>query len=71
MMGVGWTYLVLAEIVAAESGIGYMIMEAQRFLKTPRVVVGILTVGVIGVALDYTFRGVRWLLFPWMRQRPT
>lgn len=57
----------LAEIVAAESGIGYMIMEAQRFLKTPRVVVGILTVGVIGIALDFAFRGVRWLLFPWMR----
>lgn len=68
LMGVGWTYVVLAEIVAAESGIGYMIMEAQRFLKTPRVIVGILTVGVIGISLDYVFRGLRWLFLPWLRQ---
>jgi len=68
MMGVGWTYVVLAEIVAAQSGIGHMIMEAQRFLKPGRVVVGILTVGVIGVSLDYVFRCVRWLAFPWMRE---
>jgi len=67
MMGVGWTYLVLAEIVAAESGIGYMIMESQRFLKTPRVFVGILTVGVIGVSLDMLSRGLRSLFLPWTR----
>lgn len=67
MMSVGWTYLVLAEIVAAESGIGYVIMESQRFLKTPRVVAGILTVGLIGIALDWAFRGFRLLLFPWLR----
>ena len=67
MMSVGWTYLVLAEIVAAESGIGYVIMESQRFLKTPRVVVGILTVGIIGVGLDYLFRGMRALFLPWTR----
>ena len=67
MMGVGWTYVVLAEIVAAESGIGYMIMEAQRFLQTPRVLAGIFTVGFIGIALDYIFRGLRWTLLPWMR----
>ena len=67
LMGVGWTYVVLAEVVAAESGIGYMIMEAQRFLKTPKVVVGILTVGAIGIALDYLFRGIRWMMLPWLR----
>jgi NitT/TauT family transport system permease protein len=67
MMGVGWTYVVLAEIVAAESGIGYMIMEAQRFLQTPRVLAGIFTVGFIGIALDYVFRSLRWMLLPWMR----
>lgn len=67
MMSVGWTYLVLAEIVAAESGIGYMIMEAQRFLNTPRVVVGILTVGLIGLGMDCVFRAVTWLALPWRR----
>lgn len=68
MMGVGWTYVVLAEIVGGNSGIGYMIMESERFLKTPRVVVGILTVGAIGIGLDYAFRSARWLLLPWLRQ---
>jgi NitT/TauT family transport system permease protein len=71
MMGAGWTYVVLAEIVAAQSGIGYVIMEAQRFLQTARVVVGILTVGFIGIALDAIFRRLGWLLLPWTRQQET
>jgi NitT/TauT family transport system permease protein len=67
MMGVGWTYVVLAEIVGANSGIGYMIMESERFLRTPRVVVGIFTVGAIGIGLDYAFRGARRLFSPWLQ----
>jgi NitT/TauT family transport system permease protein len=65
MMAVGWTYIVLAEIVAAQSGIGHMIMDSQRFLKTSRVIVGIITVGLIGIGLDYLFQLVRRLLVPW------
>jgi hypothetical protein len=34
-VGICWTYLVIAELVASESGIGHMIKEAQRFSKTP------------------------------------
>jgi len=67
MMGIGWTYLVVAEMVGASDGIGARIIEAQRFLNTPAVLAGILSIGVLGLLQDLAFRGVSYLLFPWRR----
>jgi NitT/TauT family transport system permease protein len=64
-MGIAWTYLVVAEIVAAGSGIGHVIIEAQRYLKTANIFIGILTVGALGLATDYVFKLARLRLFPW------
>ena len=36
-MGWAWTYLVVAELVAANSGLGYAIIKAQRFLQTDKI----------------------------------
>ena len=69
MMGVGWTYIVVVEMVAATSGIGQMIMESQRFLQTGRVISGILTIGLIGLICDMLFRSCEPLLFKWVRKR--
>ena len=44
-LGWCWTYLIIAEIVAADSGIGYVIMSARRYVKTDEVMAGILTIG--------------------------
>jgi NitT/TauT family transport system permease protein len=55
-IGICWTYLVIAELVASESGIGHMIKEAQRFSKTPDVYAGIISIGIIGFITDYTFK---------------
>lgn len=55
-LGWCWTYLVIAELVASDTGIGHMIKEAQRFSNTPNVYAGILTMGLIGFITDYTFK---------------
>lgn len=67
-LGWAWTYLVVAELVAASSGMGYRIMRAQRFLETETIIFGILAIGVLGIITDYTFKWSYRRLFPWMRQ---
>ncbi|RZS54913.1 ABC transporter permease [Sphaerotilus mobilis] len=65
-MGWAWTYLVVAELVAANSGLGYSILKAQRYLQTDQIFAGILLIGAIGLAMD---QGMRWLhrkAFPWL-----
>jgi NitT/TauT family transport system permease protein len=62
-LGWCWTYLLIGEIVAARSGIGHMIQEAQRFAKPDVVIAGVLTIGFIGLATDYCFKAAGRLLF--------
>jgi NitT/TauT family transport system permease protein len=65
-MGWAWTYLVVAELVAANSGLGYSILKAQRFLQTDKIFVGIILIGVIGLVMDQLFRLAHRRAFPWM-----
>ena len=55
-LGWCWTWIIVAEIVAANSGIGHAIWSMRRFLKTPEVMAGILTVGIIGLLTDQAIR---------------
>ena len=55
-LGWCWTWIIVAEIVAANSGIGHVIWSMRRFVKTPEVMAGILTVGVIGLLTDQAIR---------------
>jgi NitT/TauT family transport system permease protein len=57
-LGWCWTYLIIAEIVAANSGIGFVIWSAKRYVKTPEVFAGILAIGIIGLVTDQL---IRWL----------
>ncbi len=66
-MGWAWTYLVVAEMVAADSGLGFAILQAQRFLDTAKIFVGIIVIGLIGLSFDLLFRGLHKQLFPWYR----
>ena len=68
-MGWAWTYLVVAELVAANSGLGYSILKAQRFLQTDKIFVGILLIGVIGLVMDQLFRLVHRKAFPWLNPK--
>ena len=66
-MGWAWTYLVVAEMVAANSGLGFQILQSQRFLNTPKIFVGIFVIGLIGLLFDLAFRWIYRLAFPWKR----
>jgi NitT/TauT family transport system permease protein len=68
-MGWAWTYLVVAELVAAEPGLGFRIMQAQRFLDTPAIILGILVIGLLGLILDNAFKFAYARLFPYMKGR--
>jgi NitT/TauT family transport system permease protein len=68
-MGWAWTYLVVAELVAANSGLGYAIIKAQRFLQTDKIFAGIILIGLIGLAMDQCFRWVHRVAFPWLHAR--
>ena len=45
-----------AELIAASEGLGYLIMSARRILAAPDVIVGMLTIGFLGLLFDYVFR---------------
>ncbi len=62
-LGWCWTYLIIAEIVAASSGIGHVIWSLRRFVKTPEVMAGIITIGIIGLITDQAFRFAHRRLF--------
>jgi NitT/TauT family transport system permease protein len=68
-MGWAWTYLVVAELVAANSGLGYAIIKAQRFLQTDKIFCGIILIGLIGLAMDQSFRLMHRTAFPWLYAR--
>jgi NitT/TauT family transport system permease protein len=61
-LGWCWTYLIVAEIVASNSGVGHVLWQARRYVKTPDVMAGILTIGIIGLATD---QAIRWLHRRW------
>jgi NitT/TauT family transport system permease protein len=66
IVGWAWTYIVVAELVASSSGIGYMIISAQRMLRTSSIIFGILTIGMLGLITDYGFKWLHKKLFPWV-----
>lgn len=64
-MGVGWTTLVAAEMVAASTGIGQMVLNASNFLRTDIVVMGILVIGALAAAFEVGMRRLERRLTPW------
>lgn len=67
-LGFIYTVLVAAEIVAATAGIGWMIWDAAKFLLSDVVIMGLIVLGLTGVALDLTMRQIgRWLM-PWQER---
>ena len=65
VLGWAWTYVIVAELVGASSGIGHMIMDAQRLLDTGQMIFGIVMIGIIGLVSDYLFKTLNERLFPW------
>lgn len=69
MIAVCWTYLVIAEIVGAQDGIGAVMMRAGRFLNVDVIMAGILTIGILGVITDMLFRVIARLSMSWAFKR--
>ncbi|NEQ89093.1 MAG: ABC transporter permease, partial [Moorea sp. SIO2I5] len=63
-----WNFLVIAELIAAENGLGFKIIYFQRFLETDKVLFCILMIGLIGLMLDFGFRLLFRLTVPWSEQ---
>jgi taurine transport system permease protein len=64
-MGVGWTTLVAAEMVAADAGLGKMVFNASNFLRTDVVILGILTIGIVAYAFELLMRSIERWAVPW------
>ncbi len=64
-LGWAWTYLVVAELLAANKGLGYLILSSMRGLFTDRIFVGILTIGILGLLSDQLFKRLHRTLLPW------
>jgi taurine transport system permease protein len=64
-IGFGWTTLVAAEMVAAESGLGFLVLNAKDFLATDVVIAGIFVIGVIAYGFDLALRWVEAKVVPW------
>lgn len=64
-MGVGWTTLVAAEMVAADAGLGKMVYNASNFLRTDVVILGILAIGFVAYVFETIMRWVERWAVPW------
>ncbi len=64
-IGFGWTTLVASEMVAAQAGIGFMVLNAAEFLVTDVVIAGILIIGAIAFSFDMLMRWLEKRLVPW------
>ncbi|KST59312.1 taurine ABC transporter permease [Methylobacterium sp. GXS13] len=64
-MGVGWTTLVAAEMVAAQAGLGQLVLNASNFLRTDVVVMGILLIGLFATLFEVGLRRLEHVLVPW------
>ena len=65
-LGWCWTYLIIAEIVAADSGLGFVIWTARRYMQTPQVMAGVVTIGVIGLVTDQALRALHRRAFRYL-----
>lgn len=64
-LGVGWSTLVAAELIAATSGLGFMVQSAAQFLVTDVVVLGIFVIALIAFSMEMGLRALQRKLVPW------
>lgn len=64
-LGISWAAIVAAELIAAQSGLGYMIEYYRRLIMTEKVVLGMIVIGLIGLGLDIVLRRLEEIVLPW------
>ena len=65
VLGWAWTYIIVAELIGASSGIGHMIVDSQALLNTGQIIFGIIVIGLIGLVSDFAFKALNRRLFAW------
>ncbi|MBP1846434.1 NitT/TauT family transport system permease protein [Rhizobium petrolearium] len=65
VLGWAWTYVIVAELIGASSGIGYMIINSQALMATGQIIFGIIVIGLIGLVSDFLFKAVNRRLYAW------
>ena len=64
-LGIGWMALVAGELVAAPSGLGYLINNARTLFRSDYILLGMVLIGALGLVLDYGMRQLIRLVMPW------
>ena len=64
-LGVGWMCVIAAELIAATSGLGYMIQTARVLIETEKVLAGMITIGIIGLGMNHLMLLLERKLTPW------
>lgn len=64
-MGYSWRALIGAEMIAASSGLGYLILDAEQMSRSDIIIVGILSIGILGSLMDWFFRKLYQDWLPW------
>lgn len=65
-IGIGWTTLIAAEMIASSSGLGWMVINASSYLRTDVVMLGILLLGITGYLLDLALVATQRFSIHWM-----
>ncbi|CAE6806383.1 ABC transporter permease [Paraburkholderia domus] len=67
LLGWAWTYLIVAELMGATSGITSFISQQARYQHFPKVYAAILMIGILGLTMDMVLARIGKRLFPWNR----
>ena len=67
-LGQSWMAVVTAELIAAQSGLGYMIQISRLNLETSHVLVGMVTIGVLGSVMTLMLGAVEKFILPWKQK---
>lgn len=67
-LAAAWNLIVVAELIAADSGLGFRIVRAQKFLHIDQIFVALVVIGLLGVTSDLVLRTLRDRLAPWSQE---
>src|SRR5262249_8214211 len=69
LLGWAWTYLIVAELIGASSGISYFINQQGRYRHFENAYAGIIMIGIIGLLCDQVLAAMARYLFPWVPRK--
>ncbi len=68
-LSIGFIVIIASEMVAAQNGLGWLVLDSERVYRTDIVFVGIISISVLGLLADYGMRRLARVLFPWIHAK--